>query len=105
MVDGLDAHDAPLDRGVVCVEVSQEVKLRGRGPDNQDLLRVREIMGDVIEEARERVRILVRLEPPLRVSVHPTIGGANLRFVEIVGTHVKDVSFVLIDPHGRMKLR
>jgi hypothetical protein len=51
MIDGLDADDSRLERMVVLVNVSDQLQLCGRRPDNESFLGTLERPGDLVEES------------------------------------------------------
>ena len=100
MIDRLDPHHPLLQQGLVHVQVPEELELRCRRPDDEDLPGVAELCRDVVEEAVRVVGMIVLGRPTLGVAMDVTERRADHRLVEACGVDVENARLVAVDPHG-----
>src|ERR1700722_378058 len=96
MVQRLDANDLRLERVFVLVHVSDEVELRRRGPDDQDLVGAGERDSDFLEEAFG-ARVVTLL---FGLSCQVVVRRFDLARLEALGLDMEELCFFVIDPNG-----
>jgi hypothetical protein len=100
VIHGLHAHDFRLEPRIVLVQVPDELKLRGRRTEDQNLSSLVEGTRDLVKEVMGVVRVRFVAFGSPRVAVNMLVRRANRGLVEPLGRNVKDARFLLIDPHG-----
>src|SRR5580692_9881650 len=101
VVDRLDARDLRLERRIVLLQVSEEVKLRHRRPEQQNLVCTHQLGRHLVEEPVLVVRMVVG--PGLlvlRAAMEVVVRGRNRRLIEGGGGDMKNLRLVVIDPDG-----
>lgn len=104
VIDRLEPHDLGLERRVLLLEISQELELRRRGPQDEHLFRIEKPARDVMKESVQVIRMVVLSRRPLRVPTDVGVWSADRRFVERVGIDVENSRFVMIDPYRGVKM-
>jgi hypothetical protein len=103
VVGSLESDDPLRDPRFVLLEVSQEMKLRHRGTENQDRLGAPKRAGDLAEKARLVVRMIATLcLLILRVPMHVMHRGMDRRLVEVLRVDMEDLGFTSVDPHRHL---
>ncbi len=100
VVGRLDADDLGRERVGMLLHVVEELALRGRRPQHENLVRRGERLCDLCEEMMCVLRMGVRLGRAFRVTVEVMRGGAEPRLVEAVEVDVEDAGLVVVEPDG-----
>jgi hypothetical protein len=98
MVDGLDAGDLASETADMLLQVVEELALRGRRTEHEDLLGHGEGLCNVGKEVALVIRMKVGFGRPPRVTVEVVRGGAQPLLVEPVEVDVEDAGFMVVKP-------
>ncbi len=100
VIDGLDAYDFGRQRVLVLVNVSDELELRSRRADNEDLHRTVERPGDFVEESLGVFGMrLCFLGAPWMLVMHIAMRSLDRGVIDVAWLDIEDSRFLVINPN------
>jgi hypothetical protein len=98
VIDSLDSNNLRFERMIVLVHVLQKLKLRRRGPNDENLFGVSESASDISEETVCIVWVVVLGRRAPRVTLEAPFGRVNRQLVRFPDFHAEDARLMVVHP-------